>query len=229
MYPSPRSKRELSLIKRNPFGDTDGDGVPNFFDCKPLNRKFQGKFTQNIPISEAKRLTLYHGTPPENTQQILKEGLDPKKISEATKDFGKKYQAAKLKQGVFVTPYISYAHAYTKEGSGPIFKFTIDKENAKDIYTKIHGTGGLEPNTEMIISEKIPSNQLSVVSRKYIEKHSRPIWSDEGFSSDLLASKDLYDRMEARNNAHLEEQPESLQELDVNIEPIQVEEEKDED
>ena len=37
-----RSQKEWKLIDRNPFGDTDKDGVPNFFDCKPLNKKKQG-------------------------------------------------------------------------------------------------------------------------------------------------------------------------------------------
>jgi len=37
-----RSKAEWKLIDKNPFGDTDGDKVPNWFDCKPLNKKKQG-------------------------------------------------------------------------------------------------------------------------------------------------------------------------------------------
>jgi hypothetical protein len=37
-----RSKAEWKLIDKNPFGDTDKDRVPNWFDCKPLNRKKQG-------------------------------------------------------------------------------------------------------------------------------------------------------------------------------------------
>lgn len=37
-----RSKAEWRLIDKNPFGDTDRDRVPNWFDCKPLNRKKQG-------------------------------------------------------------------------------------------------------------------------------------------------------------------------------------------
>ena len=45
-YPK-RSQKELKLIDKNPFGDTDRDSVPNFFDCKPLNRKKQGKFSQS--------------------------------------------------------------------------------------------------------------------------------------------------------------------------------------
>jgi len=37
-----RSKAEWRLIDRNPFGDTDKDRVPNWFDCKPLNKSKQG-------------------------------------------------------------------------------------------------------------------------------------------------------------------------------------------
>ena len=41
IYPA-RIKREMRLIDKNPFGDKDRDKVPNFWDCKPLNRKKQG-------------------------------------------------------------------------------------------------------------------------------------------------------------------------------------------
>ena len=42
-YPS-RTRNEIRLIDRNPFGDKDGDKVANWFDCRPLNKKKQGKF-----------------------------------------------------------------------------------------------------------------------------------------------------------------------------------------
>jgi len=38
-----RTKQEVKLIDTNPFGDTDKDGVPNWFDCKPLDRNKQSK------------------------------------------------------------------------------------------------------------------------------------------------------------------------------------------
>jgi len=60
-YPK-RSKRDWKLIDKDPFGDKDGDRVPNIFDCKPYNKKKQGKFSQNIPIDKAKYITMYHGT-----------------------------------------------------------------------------------------------------------------------------------------------------------------------
>jgi hypothetical protein len=41
MYPQ-RTPREIKLINRAPWADTDKDGVPNYFDCKPLNKKKQG-------------------------------------------------------------------------------------------------------------------------------------------------------------------------------------------
>ena len=61
-YHPKRSKRDWKLIDKNPFGDKDGDRVPNIFDCKPYNKKKQGKFSQNIPIDKAKYITMYHGT-----------------------------------------------------------------------------------------------------------------------------------------------------------------------
>ena len=39
-YPK-RSTKENRLIAKNPYGDSDRDGIPNWFDCKPLNRKKQ--------------------------------------------------------------------------------------------------------------------------------------------------------------------------------------------
>jgi len=41
LYPK-RTKAELNLIDRNPWRDSDKDRVPNWFDCRPLNRKKQG-------------------------------------------------------------------------------------------------------------------------------------------------------------------------------------------
>ena len=46
-YPS-RTKREIRLIDKSPFGDKDRDRVPNIFDCKPLDKKRQDWGTQEI-------------------------------------------------------------------------------------------------------------------------------------------------------------------------------------
>ena len=45
MYPQ-RTPREIKMIDRKPWADTDKDGVPNYFDCKPNNKLFQdfGRF-----------------------------------------------------------------------------------------------------------------------------------------------------------------------------------------
>ena len=54
LYPR-RSKAEWKLIDRKPFEDTDRDGVPNWFDCKPLNRKKQDfKTMEKIRSGEIK-------------------------------------------------------------------------------------------------------------------------------------------------------------------------------
>ena len=54
-------KRKYPNLK--PLADTDGDGLLNMFDCKPLNKKRKG--------------TYYHGTTSMSSDEILKEGLKP--------------------------------------------------------------------------------------------------------------------------------------------------------
>lgn len=49
-YPK-RTKKEMKLIDKKPFGDKDKDRVPNYFDCKPLNKKKQG----SLPKSSIKK------------------------------------------------------------------------------------------------------------------------------------------------------------------------------
>jgi hypothetical protein len=41
IYPK-RTRNEIKLIDKNPFGDYDKDRVPNLFDCRPMNRFRQG-------------------------------------------------------------------------------------------------------------------------------------------------------------------------------------------
>ena len=43
---SSRTKQEIKLIDKNPWGDKDRDKVPNIFDCKPLNKNKQDKMTE---------------------------------------------------------------------------------------------------------------------------------------------------------------------------------------
>jgi hypothetical protein len=39
-YPA-RTMQERKLIAKNPYGDRDRDKVPNYMDCKPMNKKKQ--------------------------------------------------------------------------------------------------------------------------------------------------------------------------------------------
>ena len=57
------------------FGDKDRDGVMNVFDCRPRNKRMQGKLVQNIPISQAKYVTVYHGTQKKYTPKIIEKGF----------------------------------------------------------------------------------------------------------------------------------------------------------
>jgi hypothetical protein len=40
--PYKRTIAERKLIRTNPWGDKDGDAVPNWIDCKPFDRRRQG-------------------------------------------------------------------------------------------------------------------------------------------------------------------------------------------
>jgi len=74
LYPK-RSKQEWNIIDKSPYRDSDRDKLMNWFDCRPLDKKHQGKFKQNIPLSEAEYLTVYHGTQKGYVKKILKKGL----------------------------------------------------------------------------------------------------------------------------------------------------------
>jgi len=41
-FHKPQNNRDRALIRHNPWGDKDKDGVINLFDCKPLNKRQQG-------------------------------------------------------------------------------------------------------------------------------------------------------------------------------------------
>ena len=72
-YPK-RTKKEIRLIDKNPWGDKDGDKVPNIFDCKPLDKNKQAWGKQvawNKDTQE--KLTVI----PEDTTLDVKKSLNP--------------------------------------------------------------------------------------------------------------------------------------------------------
>ena len=60
-YPK-RTKQELKLIDNRPYMDADKDKVMNWFDCRPLSKRWQD-------------VLLYHGTSKHAARKIKKEGL----------------------------------------------------------------------------------------------------------------------------------------------------------
>ena len=50
-----RTKSEQKLIDKNPFGDKDRDRVPNYFDCKPLDKKKQDFLVRVKPKKRIKK------------------------------------------------------------------------------------------------------------------------------------------------------------------------------
>jgi len=90
-----RSAKERKLIQKNPFGDTDRDGVRNWFDCKPLNKNKQD-------------VLLYHGTSRAVAEKIRREGLK--------KDIG-------INPYVYLTPNKKTAKKYS--AGGVVFKVKV--------------------------------------------------------------------------------------------------------
>ena len=72
-----RTKREIRLIDKNPWGDKDKDKVPNIFDCKPLDKKKQAwnANTQQNLIRQKPMGPNGVGDPDENIN--VKKSLNP--------------------------------------------------------------------------------------------------------------------------------------------------------
>lgn len=56
IYPK-RTLKENKLIQKNPYGDKDKDGLMNWYDCKPLNKKKQGWAHQGGMLYYTDRVT----------------------------------------------------------------------------------------------------------------------------------------------------------------------------
>ena len=54
-----RSRRISRLVKQNPFGDFDKDGVPNIYDCEPTNPKKHGVEPSETTWERLKALPIY--------------------------------------------------------------------------------------------------------------------------------------------------------------------------
>ena len=205
-----RSQKEWKLIDKNPFGDTDGDRVPNWFDCKPLNKKKQGKFSQNIPIDKAKYITFYHGTAKELAKNILKKGLLRPEWVQGYGTNRKIYQDREI----YVSPRLSIAKEFAEMrgeqgqediSGGEILKVNVNRASIKNISGAINAQKNKED--EYVLYENIPKEDIRIMSEK--DKNKK-------LKKEIIIHLD-------------DESPEMLQSLyseDTNIKPIEI---KDED
>jgi len=124
-----RSKAEWGLIDRNPFGDSDKDGVKNFFDCKPLNRKKQGFIHRGINKGKYKVYSLrpysetYTGEiHPADTTDRMSYGRDTGYFGTGIYGFNTKKTALQFKEKEHATKedYGSQARRHIRE-------FVVDK------------------------------------------------------------------------------------------------------
>jgi len=233
-----RSKAEWKIIDKNPFGDTDKDRVPNWFDCKPLNRKKQGKFSQNIPINEAKYITVYHGTQKENNPRILKEGLKTLKSQGSDK-----YKDNPIRNNtIYLSIDKSIAGIYGRDHpSLNTIQDRIDKQekyNTNVYKVKLYAKHN-HPNRVMFYKDDIPLENIKLLNEKEHKKfiHKASIERIKHLAKIPYSNKEGSSRMIAKKVLD-EEQPETLQSLDTNdnqipdmaedVEPIEIKEE-DED
>jgi hypothetical protein len=89
-YPA-RSRKEIRLIDRNPWGDCDKDKVLNIFDCKPLNRKKHSKMLRREIAERVFGASYYSGLPPPRFDKEKLKSLTPEQqrtFKSATKAMG---------------------------------------------------------------------------------------------------------------------------------------------
>jgi len=187
-YPK-RTKAEVKLIDRNPFGDKDKDRVPNWFDCKPLNRKKQGK----------RLITAYHGTINLNLPLIKKHGLKASFQSEGnpsddiigdtsyiTPDVLQAKDYAKSRTRGYITE-VKGAVKINKQDSiykyNPEFRETVDKLEKT-----------IKRAKPAIVKVKIPVFLLSD------EKH-QDIWQSAGSDKDAFGRRRIIIRQNERKTA----------------------------
>ena len=176
-YPK-RSQNEWKLIDKNPFGDTDKDRVPNWFDCKPLNKKKQGK---NL-------IMLYHGTTPYRAKKIKEEGFRPDKskvgrvhfIQSLTDPYegaeGHGTKILKVKLPISMAHFESAGVGHNQDGDIIIPDINIEKyknlsgKRKMNEYKEFISPKEEYVSTEVIISEKLVPKEYLVENYPQKEK-----------------------------------------------------------
>lgn len=131
-YPR-RTSQENKLIKTNPYGDRDGDGVMNYFDCRPLDKKQDSKMLRREVAKRVFGAEYYSGLPPEDYQG--KKKPIGKILHEKEKQTGKeqidkhntRYKEVVYKDNPFIRPG---RRAYPKLRKG-MYKITTTKDVVK--------------------------------------------------------------------------------------------------
>jgi len=97
-----KPKRKRTRFFKPSFKDSDRDGVMDFFDCKPFDRRRQD-------------VILYHGTSKQAAEEIRKKGLK--------KDIG-------INPYVYLTPNKKTAMKYS--AGGIVFRVKVKDKTVKD-------------------------------------------------------------------------------------------------
>ena len=168
MFPK-RSKVEWKLIDKNPFGDKDGDGVKNFFDCKPLNKRKQ-EFQKFKPrsIRDVDSFTAAERFGGKNLQKLKKLGsgrdrivyqLDKDKVLKVAKNIGGLRQNIPEKD---LDNYLQYIKHY-ETGKDYVVMEKVDKPNKATL--KLLQDLKKEPSSAWA------SSGLTPKERDVLEKH----------------------------------------------------------
>ena len=186
-------------LMRKRYKDTDGDRIPNRWDCQPKN------IMRQDTLENSEYVTLYHGTPKSNISNIMKNGLRP------AVSYLQKIDDNKTPPRVSLTGSIHIANIHGEMGSEndmyleqdriskingghlpadykneeyepAILKITIPKKkmqkdnfqvnSGKDVFGayEMYHYGIVEPKNIKVMNQKEVSKRINTQERRYMQK-----------------------------------------------------------
>ena len=127
IYPK-RTKQEIRLIDKSPWGDRDKDKVPNWFDCKPMNRKKQGTLIGRKDGKDVTARSIDMIDIPEKIKNTKIENLNQfKKIKNKIEEIESKRFSGKQTVKPFFTKALTTLHTKGYSSEHPKSIYNEDK------------------------------------------------------------------------------------------------------